>query len=111
MDYFTGMTRAEAINYVEHLPDLTNEEYADLMVEAERRPETRWRPQTTNKVMQTRVEKLMEYAMEHKKIYRGDLASHWHGKILGDVLRAAVAMKLLVRQREGKKHVWVPIEA
>lgn len=41
MNIFYGMTQSEALNMIDHMPDLTKEEFMELFDEAMRRPEER----------------------------------------------------------------------
>lgn len=41
MNIFYGMTQSEALNMIDHMPDLTKEEFMELFDEAMKRPEER----------------------------------------------------------------------
>lgn len=107
-EYFIGLTKSEAMNLIAHMPDLTKQEYYQLLREAEKRPEQRYPgrrpevagyPTTYNK---NRIQELKEFLQLNPMVTRAEISEAFGLKSNGTVdYLIARAKKLGIIEKVG----------
>lgn len=98
--YLSGMTRSEAINFIQHMPGLTRDEFNELIEEAYKKPETRHAGLShpgTSKITRKRIKQLVRVVSKSNGCTRGQLMNktRWNGSIAYTVIHNAEAMGLI----------------
>lgn len=100
-NYFSGMTRSEAMNYIAHLPDLTHEERAELICEAEKRPQEPYKTKPVTGYLKTgqRIEQLKQYMQLNPIVTRAEIAKLFEmkGTSIDYMIAAAKRQGVLVK--------------
>lgn len=108
-DYLAGMTKSEAINFINHLPGLNRDEFAALMDAAEKRPEKRYGTYLPdykkNPTVENRIVILIEYIRKNRRVTHAQITSDlkWNGANTYYVIKEAIARKLIIREPINKQ--------
>lgn len=100
-NYFSGMTRDQALNYIDHLPGLTDEERNDLIDEAMLRPEGKYVPKPVSGYLKTgqRLDELKKYLQFNPIVTRREIAGLFNvkGTAVDYLIAAAKRKGVLVK--------------
>lgn len=94
-DYLAGMTQSEAIHYIQTLPGLSREEFAELMRVAQTKPSKRYGPETDlAQISKQRVEEIVRFVRKRRTTTRREMINHfrWNGTTLYFTIRHAQAL-------------------
>lgn len=98
-NYLDGMIRSEAIHFVKNLPGLTEQEFNDLMAQAEVKPVTRKVFVNPKGSLEKRIQSVLAYLREHPGSTRKQIAADlkYNGANLYYSLNEAVNRGLIDR--------------